>query len=49
MLPDEPCGLVILDGNCRRALKALVEIEEVEAGIATLVDPIAVRSPLCLG
>lgn len=46
MLFDEPLCVVILDGNSRGALKALVAIEQVKSGIPAFVDPIAVHRPL---
>lgn len=43
---NEPLGFGVPDGNCRGALKSLFAIEEVETGIAALVDPVAVHRPL---
>jgi hypothetical protein len=41
MFLDEPLRVVILYGDRRGALKALFAIEEVKAGVAALVDPVA--------
>lgn len=38
MLPDQARRIVIADRDRRRALEALIDVQEVKAGIAALID-----------